>query len=438
MVELGAAGFHGVNITVPFKASAWQAASDPSDEVVSTGVTNTLLLGAAGPTKAYNTDFSGFKWAYRRHFAGASPGTVAMLGAGGVGTATAAALVDLGATEIRIYDIRPDRSNALADMLRHRHPSVRADVAASAEAAVDGVDGVANGTPVGMYLQPGTPVELAAIHDQRWLFDAIYSPIETELMVRATEMNLARISGFDLFLGQAIDAFQIFTGARLAPDVLTALETRMRVVERETRLLTPIATRPCGRPTSHDASRRRKVAPGEQVRGESDMAGSGSILGNPVLRLEDPTLLTGEGKYVDDLVEPGMLYVALVRSPVAHGTINSVDVGDAASMPGVVAVFHAGNDLGMPAMQGFAMLPPDFNRPIFASERVRFVGDVIAAVVAESQAQANDAAAASVRRHRSAAGRPQRRRRPRARRPAAVPRDRLERLLRHRVRQGRR
>ena len=52
----------------------------------------------------------------------------------------------------------------------------------------------------------------------------------------------------------------------------------------------------------------------------TDMAGSGSILGNPVVRLEDPTLLTGEGKYVDDLVEPGMLYVALVRSSVAHGT----------------------------------------------------------------------------------------------------------------------
>jgi carbon-monoxide dehydrogenase large subunit len=126
------------------------------------------------------------------------------------------------------------------------------------------------------------------------------------------------------------------------------------------------------------------------------MAGSGSILGNPVVRLEDPTLLTGEGKYVDDLVETGMLYVALVRSSVAHGTINSVDISDAAAMPGVVAVFHAGNDLGMPAMQGFAMLPPTFNRPIFASERVRFVGDVIAAVVAESQAQANDAAATVV------------------------------------------
>ncbi len=122
------------------------------------------------------------------------------------------------------------------------------------------------------------------------------------------------------------------------------------------------------------------------------MAGSGSILGNAVLRLEDPTLLTGDGKYVDDLVETGMLYVAHVRSSVAHGLVTSVDVSAAESMPGVAAVFHAGNDLGMPDMQGFAMMPPDFNRPIFAGERVRFVGDIIAAVVAETQAQADDAA----------------------------------------------
>ena len=51
------------------------------------------------------------------------------------------------------------------------------------------------------------------------------------------------------------------------------------------------------------------------------MATAGSILGNAVLRLEDPTLLTGEGKYVDDLVEPGMLHVAFVRSTIAHGDL---------------------------------------------------------------------------------------------------------------------
>jgi shikimate dehydrogenase len=231
--ELGGAGYRGVNITVPFKASAWQAASDAADEVVSTGVANTLLLGPAGPTNAFNTDFSGFKWAYRRRFANESPGRVALLGAGGVGTATAAALVDLGATAIRIYDIFEDRSHALADMLRRRNPALRVDVELSAEAAVDGVDGVANGTPVGMYLQPGTPVDLAAIGDQKWLFDAIYSPIETELMERAADAKLARISGFDLFLGQAIDAFEIFTEYVLASSVLEKLEARMRDLERE-------------------------------------------------------------------------------------------------------------------------------------------------------------------------------------------------------------
>ena len=62
-------------------------------------------------------------------------------------------------------------------------------------------------------------------------------------------------------------------------------------------------------------------------------------------------------------------------------------------MPGVVAVYHArGDDLGLPSFQGFAMMPPDLNRPIFATDRVRFVGDIVAAVVAETKAQAVDAA----------------------------------------------
>ena len=85
-----------------------------------------------------------------------------------------------------------------------------------------------------------------------------------------------------------------------------------------------------------------------------------------MLRLEDPTLLTGAGKYVDDLVEPGMLHVAFVRSTVAHGALNGVDVGGRRGDAGRRAVYHAGNDLGLPSLQGFAMMPPALNRPIFA------------------------------------------------------------------------
>lgn len=231
--QLAAEGYHGVNVTVPFKASASRAAAEPSADVVATGVANTLLLGPDGPTHAFNTDFSGFKWAYQRRFGSTSPGTVALLGAGGVGTATAAALVDLGATGLRIYDVVPERSHELAQLLRDRDDGVHVSVAATAEDAVDGVDGLVNGTPVGMSWNPGTPVDLPAVESQRWIFDAIYSPIETPLMARAATVGLARITGFDLFLGQAIDAFAIFTGHDLPAPLVTRLETSLGILERE-------------------------------------------------------------------------------------------------------------------------------------------------------------------------------------------------------------
>ncbi len=123
------------------------------------------------------------------------------------------------------------------------------------------------------------------------------------------------------------------------------------------------------------------------------MAAAGSILGNAVQRLEDPTLLTGAGKYLDDLAPAGTLHVAFVRSNQAYANVVSVDVSDAESMPGVKAVYHArGDDLGIPTLQGFEMLPPTLNRPIFANDVVRFVGDIVAAVVATSKAEAVDAA----------------------------------------------
>ncbi len=116
-------------------------------------------------------------------------------------------------------------------------------------------------------------------------------------------------------------------------------------------------------------------------------------MGNAVQRLEDPTLLTGAGKYLDDLAPAGTLHVAFVRSSQAYAKVLAVDVSDATSMPGVKAVYHArGDDLGMPSLQGFPMLPATLNRPIFANDVVRFVGDVIAAIVATSKAAAVDAA----------------------------------------------
>src|SRR3984893_8222977 len=69
-----------------------------------------------------------------------------------------------------------------------------------------------------------------------------------------------------------------------------------------------------------------------------------SVVGTRMLRKEDPALLTGEGRFVDDLVIPGALHMAVVRSPMAHARIRSVDVSAALGQPGVVAAF-SGADL---------------------------------------------------------------------------------------------
>jgi aerobic carbon-monoxide dehydrogenase large subunit len=127
------------------------------------------------------------------------------------------------------------------------------------------------------------------------------------------------------------------------------------------------------------------------------MAGSGSILGNAVVRLEDPTLLRGTGDYLDDLDAPGATRIVFVRSFRAHGILRSVDVEAARAMPGVLAVYHAGgDDLGLAPFQSFPLMSQAMNRPPFATDRVRFVGDIVAAVVAETRAQATDAAEAIV------------------------------------------
>jgi carbon-monoxide dehydrogenase large subunit len=121
------------------------------------------------------------------------------------------------------------------------------------------------------------------------------------------------------------------------------------------------------------------------------MARSGSILGNAVRRKEDPGVLRGETQYFDDLAFESMAHVVFVRSTFAHARLGAVDTSEAVTMPGVVGVYTADN-LELPDQQGFAMLPPVFNRPPLARGTVRFVGDVIAAVVAETRAQAVDAA----------------------------------------------
>ncbi|MEB3365877.1 xanthine dehydrogenase family protein molybdopterin-binding subunit [Saccharopolyspora mangrovi] len=123
-----------------------------------------------------------------------------------------------------------------------------------------------------------------------------------------------------------------------------------------------------------------------------------SILGTRVQRVEDPRLLTVGGTYVDDLREPalrGALHVLFVRSPLAHATITEVDVDEAKAAPGVHGVFTA-DDVDLPPYASGGSLsgptPPGLDRPHLAKGVVRYVGEPVVAVVAETLGQAQDAA----------------------------------------------
>jgi carbon-monoxide dehydrogenase large subunit len=123
-------------------------------------------------------------------------------------------------------------------------------------------------------------------------------------------------------------------------------------------------------------------------------------VGQPVPRKEDPTLLRGEGLYTDDLNLPGQAYAVMVRSNTAHGNIRSIDAAAAKDLPGVLAVL-TGRDLidaglgNMPSGMSFKMRDgsdmPKPVQPILTTDKVRFAGDPIAVVVAETAKQARDA-----------------------------------------------
>jgi carbon-monoxide dehydrogenase large subunit len=122
------------------------------------------------------------------------------------------------------------------------------------------------------------------------------------------------------------------------------------------------------------------------------MSTPGSILGTRVVRTEDPELVTGRGRYVADLPLEGKVFAVFTRSDVAHGIVRQIHTEDAVGMPGVVAVWTA-EDLGVAPHHGSFTVHPDFARPPLATDRVRFVGDILAVVFAESVAQGEDAAA---------------------------------------------
>jgi shikimate dehydrogenase len=207
-------GFRGINVTYPYKevVTAKVTVSDPLVRAI--GAVNTVVFDPEGP-KGFNTDYTGFMSAYRSVRGSENPGIVCLIGTGGVGKAVAFGLIGLKARAIRCVDLDPAKAQALADALRALDSETRIETFSDAVAAARGADGIINCTPLGMVGIGGSALPFGAMKGATWAFDAVYTPVKTTFLMDAEHAGLTVISGYELFFGQGIDAWSIFTGVDL-------------------------------------------------------------------------------------------------------------------------------------------------------------------------------------------------------------------------------
>ncbi|WP_201285585.1 shikimate dehydrogenase [Chelativorans xinjiangense] len=203
-------GFSGFNVTFPFKQEILPLLDKLSDAARVVGAVNTVVL-KDGLRFGHNTDCWGFAESFRRDMAGVPLDRVVQFGAGGAGAAVAYALIKLGVRELAIVDSQPGRAERLAERLNIAiGGSVRAET--NVQEAVAAADGLVNATPVGMAQYPGMPFPGDLLASHHWVAEIVYFPRETELLRHARRLGCKVLPGMGMAIGQAVRAFELFTG----------------------------------------------------------------------------------------------------------------------------------------------------------------------------------------------------------------------------------
>ena len=203
-------GFAGVNVTFPYKEAVVPLLDEMSPGASAIGAVNTVVV-RDGRLIGHNTDTTGFERAIGDLVAKSNRGPVALIGAGGVGKAIAFALANLGVAELSIFDADRVKAEQLAMQLLGR---MEARVADDVTNALEGAAGVVNGTPVGMLPDCGMAVPEALLHRDLWVADAVYTPLWTPLLTAARARGAKVMTGRELAIYQAADAFELFTGLK--------------------------------------------------------------------------------------------------------------------------------------------------------------------------------------------------------------------------------
>ena len=209
-------GFAGLNITYPCKQAVIPLLDALSDEAQAMGAVNTVLH-QDGKLIGHNTDGSGWRWGFERLLPGADISRVVLLGAGGAGSAIAHAVLRMGAGQLVLVDSDAARADALAASLNALYPGQRASGSTDAAATLQGASGLIHATPTGMDKLPGMPLDAGLLHAGLWVSEIVYFPLETALLREARARGCRVADGGGMAVGQAVGAFELFTGLKADP-----------------------------------------------------------------------------------------------------------------------------------------------------------------------------------------------------------------------------
>ena len=205
-----AAGFRGANVTIPHKEAAFALCDARDAFATRCGAVNTLLF-EGGRIMGSNTDGFGFMENLRQHAPDWRPGPAVLLGAGGAARAIAAALVDAGVPEVVVVNRSAGRAEELAAALG---PPVRAAV----EPPLERASLLVNTTSLGMAGQPPLEIDLSPLPPDAVVADAVYVPLETDLLRAARARGLVTVPGLGMLLHQARPGFALWFGVEPVVD----------------------------------------------------------------------------------------------------------------------------------------------------------------------------------------------------------------------------
>jgi len=224
-------GFAGLNITYPCKQAVIPLLDDLSEEARAMGAVNTVV-NQGGKLIGHNTDGSGWSWGFSRTLPQADLSRVVLLGAGGAGSAIAHAALRLGAKQLTVVDSDGPRAAALAESLNTLYGAGRVGSTTDVAAALAAATGLIHATPTGMDKLPGLPLPEALLRPGLWVAEIVYFPLDTALLKAARARGCATVNGGTMAVGQAIGAFELFTGLKADPVRVEAHFKRM-LAERD-------------------------------------------------------------------------------------------------------------------------------------------------------------------------------------------------------------